>query len=398
MLLTALVFLLLLSVLVLIHEFGHFFVAKKLGIKVEEFGWGFPPKIWGKKIGETEYTINALPFGGFVKLYGEDDAGAGRVGSTKVTGKSASEKTDKDLKRAFFARPGWQKALVVVAGVIMNVLLAFVIFYTYFAISGFKTSLPLLSDHRFTNVNQTNYNINTTDSVVSFVMPDSPAASLEMNLPAKIVSINEEQVSSRAALIEIVDENKGEEISVTWQELMTGETKTGTVTPRENPPENEGSLGIAFFPVAVVSYDNLTQKALSGITYSYDLLAYTLVIMSQLVSISIDQGTPAPVGEAVSGPVGIFNAVGDILEFPNVKERVLNLLNLAGAMSISLAFFNILPIPALDGGRLFFILFEMITRKKVNARFEALVHAIGFALLIGLIILIVFSDILKAMR
>lgn len=394
MLLTALVFLLLLSVLVLIHEFGHFFVAKKLGIKVEEFGWGFPPKIWGKKIGETEYTINALPFGGFVKLYGEDDAGAGRV---KIPN-SKSQNPKSDLKRAFFARPGWQKALVVVAGVIMNVLLAFVIFYTYFAISGFKTSLPLLSDHRFTNANQTNYNTNVTDSVVSFVMPDSPAASLEMNLPAQIISINGQQVSSRAALIEIVDENKGEEITVTWQELMTGETETGVVIPREDPPQNEGSLGIAFFPVAVVSYDTLTQKVFSGITYSYDLLAYTLVVMSELVSISIDQGTPAPVGEAVSGPVGIFNAVGDILEFPSIKERVLNLLNLAGAMSISLAFFNILPIPALDGGRLFFILFEMITRKKVNPRFEALVHAIGFALLVGLIILIIFSDILKAMR
>lgn len=394
MLLTALVFLLLLSVLVLIHELGHFLVAKKFGIKVEEFGWGFPPKIWGKKIGETEYTINALPFGGFVKLYGEDDAGGGKVGSAKVTGKDSK----KDLKRAFFSRPGWQKALVVVAGVVMNVFLAFVIFYTYFAISGFKTSLPLLSDHTFTNTQQTNYNIDPTDSVISFVMPESPASDLGMELPAQITSINGQQVGSREALVNTVDANKGEEITVEWREIMTGVTKTGTVTPRENPPENEGSLGIAFFPVTVIAYDSLSQKAFSGITYSYDLLAYTLVVMSELVSISVDQGTPAPVGEAVSGPVGIFSAVGDILEFPNVKERVLNLLNLAGAMSISLAFFNILPIPALDGGRLFFILFEMVTRKKVNPRFESLVHAIGFALLMGLIILIVFSDIFKLIR
>ena len=393
-LLTIFVFLLLLSVLVLIHEFGHFIVAKKFGIKVEEFGWGFPPKIWGKKIGETEYTINALPLGGFVKLYGEDDAGGGRVGSAKVTGK----KGDKDLNRAFFARPGWQKALVVVVGVVMNVLLAFIIFYTYFAISGFKTSLPLITDHKFTNTNQTNYNINPTDSVVSFVMPNSPAASLEMSLPVEITSINGQQVSSRGALIETVDTNKGEEITVEWQELMSGEIKRGEVTPRENPPQNEGALGIAFFPVALLTYDTASQQIFSGITYSYDLLAYTLAVMSELVSISVDQGTPAPVGEAVSEPVGIYNAIGDILQFPSAKERVLNMLNLAGAMSISLAFFNILPIPALDGGRLFFILFEMITRKKVNPRFESLVHAIGFALLMGLIILIVFSDIFKLLR
>jgi regulator of sigma E protease len=120
--------------------------------------------------------------------------------------------------------------------------------------------------------------------------------------------------------------------------------------------------------------------------------------MKSLISISVERGDPAPVGEAVSGPVGIYNAVGDILAFPNLQERILNLLTLAGAMSVSLAFFNILPIPALDGGRLFFILFEMITHKKVNPRFEALSHAIGFAILMGLILLIVFSDILKQLR
>jgi regulator of sigma E protease len=123
MIVTALVFLLILSILVLIHEFGHFLVAKKFGIRVEEFGYGFPPRVWGKKIGETLYSINLLPIGGFVKLYGEDEAGAGRIGK----GKHPVESAKKDLHRAFFARPAWQRALVVVAGVLMNVALAVVI-------------------------------------------------------------------------------------------------------------------------------------------------------------------------------------------------------------------------------------------------------------------------------
>src|SRR3990167_7134311 len=108
MLITILVFIIILSVLVLIHELGHFLVAKKFGIKVEEFGFGFPPRVWGKKIGETLYSINLLPIGGFVKLYGEDEAGSGRIKQV-----ASSKKPVADLERAFFARPIWQRALVV---------------------------------------------------------------------------------------------------------------------------------------------------------------------------------------------------------------------------------------------------------------------------------------------
>src|SRR5258708_11019529 len=108
---TILVFILILSILVLIHEAGHFFVAKRLGVKVEEFGIGFPPRVYGKKIGETIYSINLLPIGGFVKLYGEDDAGGGKVGIKKQESRSKGS-----VQRAFFARPVWQRALIVVAG------------------------------------------------------------------------------------------------------------------------------------------------------------------------------------------------------------------------------------------------------------------------------------------
>src|SRR3989344_1281543 len=133
MILTILVFLVILSVLVLVHELGHFFVAKKLGIKVEEFGFGLPPRIFGKKIGETIYSINLLPIGGFVKLYGEDEAGSGKI----ATGKKP--KTTGDFKRAFFARPIWQRVAVVVAGVVMNFLLSIILISYIFAVVGVST-------------------------------------------------------------------------------------------------------------------------------------------------------------------------------------------------------------------------------------------------------------------
>src|SRR3990167_9711363 len=133
MLITILVFIIILSVLVLIHELGHFFVAKKFGIKVEEFGFGFPPRVWGKRIGETLYSINALPIGGFVKLYGEDEAGGGKI-------QIKNQKSNlKDINRAFFAKPIYQRVIVVVAGVTMNFLLAFAIITYLLTFEGVPT-------------------------------------------------------------------------------------------------------------------------------------------------------------------------------------------------------------------------------------------------------------------
>src|SRR3990170_4091583 len=149
MLITIIVFLLILSILVLIHEAGHYFVAKFFNIKVEEFGFGLPPRIWGKKRGETIYSLNWLPIGGFVKLYGEDEAGAGRIEKPKEAKHDA-----KDSKRAFYSRPVGQRAAVVVAGVVMNTVLAIVIYYSFLMLSGFKTQLPLIGEHTFFGANQ----------------------------------------------------------------------------------------------------------------------------------------------------------------------------------------------------------------------------------------------------
>lgn len=392
MILTIIVFLLLLSVLVLVHELGHFLVAKRLGVKVEEFGFGFPPRIWGKKIGETIYSINLLPIGGFVKLFGEDDAGGG-----KLSLKDSSSIHTKDNKRAFFARPVGQRASIVVAGVVMNTLLAVIIFYIFLGMSNFTTSLPLLGNHTFYFVHQENHLDNTI--IVDQVAPHSPASDAGLVATAQIIAINNKQITNTDQVLQLVNENKGKEIQITWEDIKTQKKTTAFMTPRVNPPAGQGAIGVRFgplaIPIAVLTYQTVPEKIFSGITHPLNLLLYTFDTMGKLISISFQQKSFTPVSEGVSGPVGIASVVGQQLQLPTLKEQTLGLLNLAGLLSISLAFFNALPIPALDGGRLFFILFEAVTRKKVHPKFEGYAHAIGMVILLGLVALVTLHDITR---
>ncbi len=406
MLITILVFLIILSILVLIHELGHFLVAKKLGIKVEEFGFGFPPRLLSFKRGETIYSINWLPIGGFVKLYGEDEAGGGKlnlpVSSSKY--KVSSIKKDKihntkyiiqntNVERAFFARPPWQKALVVVAGVVMNAILAIAIFYVFIFISGFRTELPLISDHKFFGVTQKN----VKEVVVNEIAKNSPAEKAGMTPFIKIVSVDGKEISDSKDFVNIVNAKKGEEIEIVWKSLRTNKISKATLVPRVSPPKNEGALGVSLFSMssAVLAYQTPLQKTFSGVVHPANLLVYNFKIIGELAKVSIERKTIEPVSQGIAGPVGIASVTSTILQIQNVKEKVLQLLNLTGILSISLAFFNILPIPALDGGRLFFVLIEAFTGRKVNQSFEATAHKVGLALLLGLVLLITLQDIQK---
>jgi regulator of sigma E protease len=382
---TIIVFFIVLSILVLIHEWGHFIAARKFGIKVEEFGFGFPPRLFGKKKGETTYTFNALPFGGFVKLYGEDDAGGG-----KVTLKEDTQEY-KDLDRAYFSKPAWQRAIVVVAGVVMNLILAAGIYYAYLGISNFKAEVPLIGEHTFFGVNQSV----RSEIVVGTVVDGSPADTLGLTELSRVTEVNGRQLSGLDEFIAVVNANKGQEITLTWQDLKTQAKKTGSVTPRINPPKGEGALGVGLssFETAVLSYDTPVQKVFSGITHSANLLVYNTKVIGSLIAMSFERKSVEPVSQGVSGPVGIAVFLGDILNIPDVKERVLQLLNLVGVLSLSLAFFNILPIPALDGGRFFFTVIEMLTGKKIPRRAESIAHSIGFAVLITLLLFATFRDI-----
>lgn len=394
MVLTALVFLLILSALVLIHELGHFLVAKYFGIKVEEFGFGLPPRIFGKKIGETIYSINWLPIGGFVKLFGEDEAGAGKV-SLPTNNKKLITK-NKDQERAFFAKTPWQRAAVVVAGVVMNVILACTIFYVYLFAVGFHVELPLIGNHQFFGVQQQV----TEGIIVDKVSKNSPAEKAGIASSERIVSVNGENVANTSRFLQIVNSNKGKEISLGLENLTTNKRFVAKLTPRVNPPKDEGSMGIRFYSVRTVNltYKTQSQKLFSGVAHPFNMMAYQYDILKMLIAASFKEKTAAPLSGAVSGPVGIYSVVGSILEIPTLRERVLQIFNLAGLLSISLAFFNILPIPALDGGRLFFILIEAVLGKKVPQHIETTIHTVGMAVLLGLFVLITFQDIVKLFR
>jgi len=384
MILTLLVFLIILSLLVLIHELGHFLVAKKLGIKVEEFGFGFPPRLFGIKHGETLYSINLLPIGGFVKLYGEDEAGGGSI---KIQD-SRIKIQDKD--RAFFAKTPWQRATVVIAGVVMNFILASIIFYVYLGMQNFTTEIPLIGSHTFFGVNHQK----VEQIIVDGVSKNSPAEQAGMQLFSEITSLNGKKITSSSEFLDTINTSKGKAITVSWKDLTTQKTYSKTLTPRINPPKNQGAIGVKFYLAETVrlTYKTFTQKLFSGMVHPINLMFYNFSIMKTLIAAAIAQHSSTPLNGAVSGPVGIYSVVGKIMELP-IKERILQILNLAGLLSISLAFFNVLPIPALDGGRLFFILFEGVTGKKVPENIEGRIHSIGMMVLMAFLVFITFQDI-----
>jgi regulator of sigma E protease len=400
MVLTAIVFLLILSVLVLIHEAGHYFMAKLFGIKVEEFGFGLPllPKIFSFKRGETEYSIYPALIGGFVKLYGEDEAGAGRV-NLKV---QKSKVKGEDENRAFYSRSVGQRAIVVVAGVVMNAVLAVIIYYVYLSLLGFSSELPLLSNHKFLFANQVQVNINRTDRVIASVSETSPLQKFGMKPPFRVTAVNNKPVKDVDEFIKLIEKNKGKSIVIAWQEvgsrdnaLVFGNKHEVAVVPRMSPPKNEGPLGVGFFPIVFITYDTMPQRLFSGIIHPINLMSYNFDVLGSLIKVSIQEKNIKPVSQGVSGPVGIATVVGAVLDIPNLRERILELLNLVGILSVSLAFFNVLPIPGLDGGRLFFILIEGVFGLKINPKVEGYINTIGMAFLFLLIILITYKDIMQ---
>lgn len=392
MLVTIIVFLLILTLLVLIHEAGHYFMAKKYGIKVEEFGFGFPltPAIWQKKKGDTVYSFYPVLIGGFVKLYGEDDAGGGKINLSKEDKKQKKEQSD-DERYAFYARSLWQRITVVVAGVVMNALLAVVIYYVFLIMGNFQTQLPLIGNYHFFGVDQTI----STQIVLSEVEKNSPADKAGIKPFSTIEAINGQKIVKLDTFAQKIKNFAGKPLRITWQDEKSGKNFTATVIPRLHPPKNQGALGVAFYPVRTVnlSYDTPVQKLFSGFVHPANLMAYNFDALGYLINISIKERSVAPVSEGVSGPVGIGYVVGSIIQIPNVQQRIMQLLNLIGLLSISLAFFNVLPIPGLDGGRLFFLLFEAVSGKKVDPKIEGYIHAVGMAFLLLLLLLVTVKDI-----
>lgn len=361
MLLTIISFILVLTILVLIHELGHFITAKWLGVKVEEFGFGFPPRAWGKKIGETIYSINWLPIGGFVKLFGEDEAGGGRVGSV-----SPEKIEKKDRKRAFFARSVWQRFLIVFAGVFMNFTLATVLLTYIVGVQG----IPRPGNEVF----------------VVTVVKNTPAEKAGLTQGDRIVAIDALAVDAPEKLITYTKSHVGKQIALT---IVTKENKKETIslTPRTTYPSNEGAMGVAVGTNVVLQKYPWYQWPFVGLR---EALIQSWMIVSGLWQLLVQLFTKGQVPQGLAGPVGIAQITGQF-----VQMGVIPTLSLLALLSLNLAILNILPIPALDGGRLFFIVIEAVFRKKVSPKVEGYAHAIGMALLLALIVLITLHDIIR---
>lgn len=372
---TLLVFLIILSILIFIHELGHFATAKKFGVRVEEFGFGIPPRIWGKKIGETIYSLNLLPFGGFVRVSGEDPASSDALDTHS------------------FANKHWSKRLtILLAGVFMNIFLAVFIYYVFLFSNGFRTStLPLISDYDFKFGR-----VERLDTVIFGFEQGSAAEQAGIKNGEAILSINAIPVTDVTDVRRTVRNKAGSEVRVTLLDVTKSKpsVREVIVVPTSDS-EGNGFLGVALSSAVNIYYgDSLPSIVTSGFQHSFNVLGYSSSTFSQLVSASISEQTLEPVSAGVAGPVGIYSIVGAILDYSG-RDAVLSLLDFMAVLSLSLAFINILPIPALDGGRAMFVVFEAVTRKKVSPKLESNVHKWGMLGLITLAILITMKDVVN---
>lgn len=349
--------------------------AKLIGVKVEEFGWGFPPKLWAKKIKGTLYSLNLLPIGGFVKLYGEE--------------------FDAPVKdpAAFWNRRPCQKALVLAGGVVANLLLGAGLYYIILAPRSFVSApIFLFKDYTFP-FGQTELR----STLITNVAKDSPAANAGL-LPGDLVeAINNNYVFSAEGLNTAISgqENKSQLLLV--RNISTGARRTVNATPYYDTTFQKTRFGVELGEVAFISYKQPGEKALSGVLHSANVLIYSVKTLGDLVTLSSKEGTLAPVSEQVTGPVGIASIVGAVVRTSG-PQLFSNLLELAALLSLALGFTNILPIPAMDGGHLVFVAYEVVARRKPNARLQERVNRYGFYVLIVLSLLIAFKDLKNLFR
>jgi len=323
---------------VFVHEFGHFITAKKSGVNVEEFGFGFPPRIFGIKKGETLYSINWIPLGGFVKILGENPI-------------TEDQLKPEDRTRSFSDQPAWKRALMLVAGVVANLIAAWFVIALVFMVGA------------------------GPDVLVNAITADSPAALA--GFAAGDVILN---YASADEVISYINQNLGREISFP---IKRGELELIlSATPRPDPPPGVGALGVSLVDVGIPQTGFL-MSFIESFKYTLNL---TLAILVGVISII--RNLFLGVAPEVVGPVGIFSLASAI-----GREGIVYLLHILAVISVNLAILNVLPFPALDGGRLFFLAVEKIKGSPLPKKFELYANLAGFSFLILIFVLITVRDL-----
>jgi len=363
------IFIVMLLVLVLVHEAGHFFTAKAFKIRVDEFGFGFPPKLFGIKKGETEYSINAIPFGGFVKIFGESP--------------DEESLTGPDANRSLVNKPKYQQALVMVAGICANFLLAWLLLSFGF-ISGLPTSL---------GSEPSGYKLQNVNLVVVSVAKKSPAAISGLKSGDKIISVQ----SDKDSIVNLnPDSLKAFVLSHPKKEINIGYLRGKDITehlinvlPVVEKNETIPSIGVAIDQIGTLKLP-IFRAFYEGMKSDVSVTKQTVVGLYALITDSFKGKANL---SAVAGPVGMIGIVGDASKFGFAY-----LLSFAALISVNLAIINLIPFPALDGGRLLFLLIEKIKGSRMNEKFANMANMIGFSILILLMLVISFHDILKLFK
>ena len=318
--------------LIFVHEFGHFVTAKLCGVKVNEFAIGMGPALFKKQKGETLYSVRAFPIGGFCAMEGEDE--------------------DSDDERAFNNQPAWQRAIVLAAGSVMNLLTAIVLMI----IIAFYTGQPT--------------------TTIDVVQEDSPAYVAGIMSGDEVVSIDGKEVDEWKAFQNIIGDTDGEPVVMTV--IRDGQEIDITVTP-----EYDKKAGRSLVGVTAAMERNPIKAVGTGVANTWDMTVMMYNVIGDLFTGDVSM-------KELSGPVGIVYVVND-----SAKMGFIYVVYLAALLSLNLAVMNLLPLPALDGGRLLFLLIRKITGKAVTDEMEGKIHFIGIMLLLLLMVFVTWNDIVR---
>lgn len=345
---TVLLFLVVFTVIIAVHEFGHYITARLLGMRVLEFAFGFPPRLAGIRHAGIDYTLNWIPFGGFVRILGQDDF------SIKQQGEGDPQ--------AFTSKPWWAQAIVLVAGVTMNFVLAIVVLTAAFALG---TTGPL------------------GEVRVLEVAAGSPAEVAGFQKGDIVVTVDGRKVATTRELISYTRSKAEKQISL---EVTRNGRPLPTIvtTPRSEPPEGQGPLGIKIEEVQGPKAVALPEAFGLATALTGEVVQQIAELPGQLVG----GRSGGPAAPEVTGPIGIIQITGQVAEL-----GLPTILKLVGVLSVNLGVLNIVPFPGLDGGRLLFVLIAGIFKKRFSPQVEGAIHAVGFLLLLGLLVIVSISDI-----
>lgn len=344
------------GLLVFVHELGHFVVARRNGVAVEEFGFGFPPRLFGRKVGQTIYSINLLPLGGFVRLKGEDMAD-----TSPHSFNAASYKT---------------KAKILLAGVGMNALIAYIILLVLCV-----TGLPPVIEGQF-SLGQPQV-AQPRQVLVAAVGPDSAAAAAGIERGDIILSGNGQSFTSEQDLTTFTKANAGETVTFNVKRQTSNVEDVQVKLKSEQEAKQQGYLGVTPLQVYKLRYGWWSPLVALGLLAQ--IMLGTLAAFGGLI---IGLFTRGQVAETVTGPVGIVVLFSNIVHLGWSYVALL-----VASISVSLAVINVLPVPALDGGRLALITVQKATKRSLSPRAEGLVHLVGFVALIALMLVVTLFDL-----